>query len=373
MPANRVFLDAGGQSPVSRRAADALLAGLADGWADPTRLTHESRRARALLDGAREAIADVLGADAAHVHFLPSGHVAAERVTAGIFRARRGRERIVASAVERRAVLDAAEHAAPGAVDLLSVDGAGHVDLDELATRLGHPSTALALIQHANQEIGTVQPVDEVAQLARRAEVPLVVDASASIGHIEAPAEWDALLAEPADWGAPAGLGIIATRPRTRWLPAWPGEGWAPGGVSIPLALAAAVALQERRESHEANRARLAAHTARMRDALSGLEGVTVVGDPDSRVPHLLTAAFMYLDGEPVVTRLDREGFAVGSGSACGTAAFEPSHVLAAMGALTHGNLRIGLHPAVSDDDVERFISTLPRVLEDVRRSMTSH
>ncbi|MFW2514445.1 cysteine desulfurase family protein [Demequina sp. SO4-13] len=372
MPANRVFLDAGGRAPVTKRAADALLAGLADGWADPTRLTNESRRARAVLDGAREAIADALGADAAHLHFLPSSHLAAERVTAGIFRARRGRERIVASAIERQAVLDAATHAAPDAVDLIPVDGAGHLDMDEFAARVSHPSTALALVQHANQEIGTVQRIDEVAQIARTAEVPLVLDASASIGHIEAPEHWDALLADPADWGAPSGLGIIATRPRTRWLPAWPGEGWAPGGVSIPLALAAAVALQERREAHEANRARLSALTTRIRESLSGLEGVAVVGDAESRVPHLLTAAFMYLDGEPVVTRLDREGFAVGSGSACGTAAFEPSHVLAAMGALTHGNLRIGLHPAVTDADVERFVATLPRVLEDARRTMSA-
>ncbi|MFN3866026.1 MAG: cysteine desulfurase family protein [Demequina sp.] len=372
MPATRVFLDAGGRAPVSKRAADALLAGIADGWADPTRLTNESRRARALLDGVREAIADAVGADAAHLHFLPSAHVAAERVTAGIFRARRGRERIVASAIERQAILDAAAHTAPDAVDLIPVDSTGHIVLDEFDARLCHPATALALVQHANQEVGTVQRLDQIAEISRRAQVPLVVDASASIGHIEAPTEWDALLADPADWGAPSGLGILATRPRTRWLPAWPGEGWAPGGVSIPLALAAAVALQERREALESTRARLTAMTTTLRESLSGLEGVTVVGDPQERLPHVLTAAFMYLDGEPVVTRLDREGFAVGSGSACGSAAFEPSHVLAAMGALTHGNLRIGLHPAVTDADVDRFIATLPGVLEHVRRAMTS-
>lgn len=372
MPATRVFLDAGGRAPVSRRAADALLFGLADGWADPTRITNESRRARALLDSAREAIAEVIGADAEHVHFMPSPHVAAERVTAGIFRARRGRERIVATAIERQTLLDSAEHVAPGAVDRIAIDSAGHVDLAELDAHVSHPATALALVQHVNQEIGTVQRLEDVATITRRAEVPLVVDASASIGHVDSPLEWDALLADPADWGAPAGLGIVATRPRTRWLSAWPGDGWAPGGVSIPLALAAAVALQERREAHEANHERLMALTTRIREALAGLEGVAVVGDSHERAPHLLSAAFMYLDGEPVVSRLDREGFAVGSGSVCGTATFEPSHVLAAMGALTHGNLRIGLHPGVSDEDVTRFIATMPRVLESVRGAMTA-
>lgn len=372
MPVARVFLDSSGRAPVSPRTADALLAGLADGWADPARLTNESRRARALLDGVREAIAAAIGSAPSHTHLLPSSHVAAERIVTGITRARRGRTRIAASAIERKAVLDAAEFAAPAGVDLIPVDRAGHIDLAALESLLSSPDTAVAIVQHANQEIGTVQRLKVVAQVAHKAQVPLIVDAGASIGHIEPPAQWDALLADPADWGAPAGLGVIATQPRTRWLAAWPGDSWAPGGVSIPLALATAVALQERQEQLDSNQTRLTALTERIRAGLAGLEGVSVVGDPDNRLPHLVTAAFMYLDGEPVVSRMDREGFSVGSGSVCGTAAFEPSHVLAAMGALTHGNLRIGLHPGVSDDEVTRFIATLPRVLEDVRRSMTA-
>ena len=372
MPTERVFLDSSGHSPISPRTADALAAGLADGWADPARLTNESRRARALLDGVREAIAAAIGASPAHLHLMPSAHIAAERAVAGLTRARRGRTRIAASAIERKAVLDAAEFTAPGALDLIPVDRTGHIDLAVLESLAASPETAIALVQHANQEIGTIQRLDIVAQLTEAAQLPLVVDAGASIGHIDPPQRWDALLADPADWGAPTGLGIIATQPRTRWLPAWPGDSWAPGGVSIPLALATAVALQERQEQREETHARLMALTERIRTELAGLEGVSVVGDPDKRLPHLVTAAFMYLDGEPVVTRMDKEGFSVGSGSVCGTAAFEPSHVLAAMGALTHGNLRIGLHPGVSDDDITRFVTTLPRVLEDVRRSMTA-
>lgn len=372
MPSSRVFLDSSGRSPITPRTADALAAGLADGWADPTRLTNESRRARALLDGVREAIAAAIGASPAHTHLVPSAHMAAERAITGIAKARRGRTRIVTSAIERKAVLDAAEFAKPGAVDMVPVDSQGHVDLTVLAPLIDSPETALTLVQHANQEIGTIQRLDEIYALTERAQVPLVVDAGASIGHIEAPEQWDAVLADPADWGAPAGLGVIATRPHTRWLSAWPGDSWAPGGVSIPLALASAVALQERLERREATHARLMSLTARIRAELAAFEGVSVVGDPDHRLPHLVTAAFMYLDGEPVVTRMDKEGFSVGSGSVCGTAAFEPSHVLAALGALTHGNLRIGLHPGVSDDEISRFVATLARVLDEVRRSMSA-
>ncbi len=356
------------------RTADALRAGLADGWADPARLTAESRRSRALIDGAREAIAEALGVRRDNVHFTASVPVAIERALTGVFTARRGRERIGVSTIERDLVLDAADFLAPDAVDRIDVDADGHVDIDALTEVARHPSTALLAIQHANHEIGTVQRLDQIAQITRSASVPLVVDATASIGHTEAPEHWDALIADPADWGAPAGLGIVALRPHTRWLPHWPegSDPWAPGGVSVPLALAAAVALQERLERLETESRRQHALIDRMRAGLDGTEGVHLVGDAVERLPHLLTAAFMYLDGEPLVTRLDREGIAVGSGSACGKGTFEPSHVLAAMGALTHGNLRIGLHPGVTEDDVDRFLAVLPRVIEHVRQSMSA-
>ncbi len=356
------------------RTADALRAGLADGWADPARLTAESRRSRALIDGAREAIGEALGVHRDNVHFTSSVPVAIERVLTGVFTARRGRDRIGVSVIERDLVLDTADFLAPGAVDRIDVDADGHVDVDGLREVATHPATALMAIHHVNHEIGTVQRLDAIADITHAAGVPLVVDATASIGHLEAPEHWDALIADPADWGAPAGLGVVALRPQTRWLPHWPegSDPWAPGGVSVPLALAAAVALQERLEDLERESRRQHALIDRMRAGLAGVEGVHLVGDAVERAPHLLTAAFLYLDGEPLVTKLDREGIAVGSGSACGKATFEPSHVLAAMGALTHGNLRIGLHPGVTEEDVDRFLAILPRVIEQVRQSMTS-
>lgn len=371
MPDKHVFLDSSGRAPISARTTEAFYAALADGWADPARLSQESRRARALLDGATEAIAAIIGASPAHVHFVPSPSIAAERLISGIVRARRGTRHIVSTPIERKMVLDAAEFTSAEPVVYLDIDRHGRVDIDSLEASLSK-GVSLATIQHANQEIGTVQPLEEVYGVVSRQQVPLVVDASASLGHIPAPEYWDALLADPADWGAPAGLGIVATRERTRWLPTWPGESWAPGGVSIPLALAAAVALQERLEQQQETAHHLRELTARIREESGRFEGVTVVGDEHERLPHLVTVAFMYLDGEPVVTELARQGFSVGSGSVCGTAAFQPSHVLAALGALTHGNLRIGLHPQVTDDDVSRFLKTLPHTLEEIRRSMVA-
>jgi len=346
----------------------ALQAGLAEGWADPARLHAESRRARALVDGAREAIADALGANAGHVHFTTSAVLGLERVIAGVWSARRGREDVVVSAIERDAVVHAAAHVAGRPPLELPVDRLGHVDLDALTAALDSPAVALAAIQHANHELGTVQNLDAVHAVTRGRDVPLVVDATSSIGHVEAPAAWDALVANPADWGAPAGIGVVALRPGTRWLPSWPeGDDWAPGGTSVPLALAAAVALQERLERGEEESARLSALIAKARAHMAQIPGVDVVGDPDQRLPHVLTFSCLYVDGEALLTRLDRQGFAVGSGSACTTSSLEPSRVLGAIGALTHGNVRLALHPGITEANIDAFLAAVTTEIARLR------
>ncbi|MGC4174169.1 cysteine desulfurase family protein [Demequina sp.] len=369
MSAPRTYLDAGGSAPLSQRTREALLAGLADGWADPARLSSEARRARALLEGSREAIADALGAQPAGVHFTASAVLGLERVLAGIWTARRGRDEVLVSAVERDATMHAASFASDKTPREVPVDSLGHVDLAALEEALGEPSVALTAIQHANHELGTVQDLDAVHALTSARGVPLVVDATSSIGHIAAPEAWDALVGNPADWGGPSGLGVVALRPSTRWLPAWPeGDDWAPGGVSVPLALAAAVALQERLENADSEATRLAWLVDMIRERMAAVPGVDVVGDPDKRLPHVVTFSCLYVDGEALLSRLDKKGFAVGSGSACTTSTLEPSRVLAAIGALTHGNVRVALHPGVSEPEIERFIEVSIRAIEELRR-----
>ncbi|NUS49607.1 MAG: aminotransferase class V-fold PLP-dependent enzyme, partial [Nocardioidaceae bacterium] len=108
----------------------------------------------------------------------------------------------------------------------------------------------------------------------------------------------------------------------------------------------------------------------RIRASVAAIEDVEVVGDPDRRLPHVVTFSCLYVDGETLVTGLDRHGFAVASGSACTASALEPSHVLAAMGALTHGNVRVSLTRDTTDDEVDRFLALLPRVVAEVRERL---
>ncbi|MET0433200.1 MAG: aminotransferase class V-fold PLP-dependent enzyme [Cellulomonas sp.] len=371
--ARRVVLDAGGRAPVLPAAREAFLAALDEGWSDPRRLHTEGRRARALLDGAREAVAALVGARTEEVDLAPS-HTAA--LHGAVLTVARGRRRlgtsVVASAVERRAVLDAAEAAGP--LVEVRVDRDGRLDPAAFADAVARPGVALAAVQHANGEVGTLQPVAGAHDAARAAGVPLLVDAGSSFGHVPVGPEWDVLTLDPGDVGALPGVAVLATRAGVRRSPVPPaGAGdedrWFPGGVSVPAALAAAVALQAaaarvavgpdpRHALVERLRARVAAEVPE----------VDVAGPADGRLPHVLTFSCLYVDGEAVVTALDRAGFAVASGSACTSATEEPSHVLAAMGALTQGNVRLSLPVGTTAADVDRFCAALPGVVATIRR-----
>ncbi len=373
---DRVHLDNGGRArwhPLARRA---FLQALDDGWADPRRLHAEGRRAAALLDGAREAVAAVLGARTEEVRFAHS-HTAA--LHSAVLAAAAGRRRaggdVVVSAVERAAVLHAAHDAAAAhggrRVDV-PVERTGRVDAGAMTEAVAAPGVALAALQHANGEVGTLQPVEDVHAATARAGVPLLVDAGASLGHVELGPAWDLVAADPADWGAPGGVGVVAARGRVRLVPRGPEdpEPWAPGGVSVPAAFAAAVGLQAVVADREAEDARRRALVDRVRATVATVPDVEVVGDPDARLPHVATFSFLYVDGEALLSELDRAGVAVGSGSACTASTLEPSHVLAAMGVLTHGNVRIALDRSTTEHDVERLLAVLPGAVERVRDAL---
>jgi cysteine desulfurase len=136
---------------------------------------------------------------------------------------------------------------------------------------------------------------------------------------------------------------------------------------NVPAALAAAAALQAVVAERDTVNARQHALVARIRAAIARIPDTEVVGDPDERLPHLVTFSCLYVDGEALVTELDRHGFAVASGSACTSSTLEPSHVLAAMGALTHGNVRVSLSRDTSEAEVDRLVAVLPDVVAGIR------
>ncbi|MFF1678996.1 cysteine desulfurase/sulfurtransferase TusA family protein [Streptomyces sp. NPDC058256] len=371
------YFDAASSAPLHPVARQALQASLDEGWADPARLYREGRRARLLLDAAREAAAEAVGCRPDELVFTSSGTRA---VHSGIAGALAGRRRVgshlIVSAVEHSSVLHSAEvhESAGGSVTQVPVGRTGAVSPSAYAAAL-RPDTALACLQSANHEVGTEQPVAAVAEACRAAGVPLLVDAAQSLGWGRVEGEWSLLTASAHKWGGPSGVGLLVVRKGVRFAPQGPVDeresGRAAGFENIPGIVAAAAALRAVRAEAAAEGARLRELTDRIRLRVPELvPDVEVVGDPERRLPGVVTFSCLYVDGETLLHELDREGFSVSSGSSCTSSTLTPSHVLKAMGVLTEGNVRVSLPPGVPEADVDRFLSVLPAAVSAVREKL---
>ncbi|MFF8658937.1 cysteine desulfurase/sulfurtransferase TusA family protein [Streptomyces huasconensis] len=371
------YFDAASSAPLHPVARQALQASLDEGWADPARLYREGRRARMLLDAAREAAADAVGCRADELVFTSSGTRAVHSGIAGALAGRRraGRHLIV-SAVEHSSVLHsaAAHEAAGGEVTEVPVDRDGAVDPRAYAAAL-REDTALACLQSANHEVGTEQPVAEVAAACRAAGVPLLVDAAQSLAWGPVDGDWSVLTGSAHKWGGPAGVGLLVVRKGVRFAAQGPADeresGRAAGFENIPAVVAAAASLRAVRAEAAAEGARLRELTERIRARVPALvPDVEVVGDPVRRLPHLVTFSCLYVDGETLLHELDRAGFSVSSGSSCTSSTLTPSHVLKAMGVLSEGNVRISLPLGTEAAEVERFLGVLPGAVAGVREKL---
>lgn len=378
-----VYFDAAGAEPLHPAARETFLAALAEGWADPARLHREGRRARLLLDQAREAAATELGCRADELSFTTSGTQAVHLGMLGAAQARQPRSaatdsrragHLVTSAVEHSSVLNTADWLAGRSgmdVSITGVDRLGRADLDEFVAAVQPGRTLLACLQAANNEVATVQPVAEAAAACAERKVPLFVDAAAGAGRLPVPPGWSVLAASAHKWGGPAGVGVLAVRKGVRWrepLPADDRENHrVPGFPNVPAVLAAAAALAAAVAERAADDA-IRALTGQIRMSVPAIVTDAVVhGDADRRLPHIVTFSCLYVDGEALVTELDKAGFSVSSGSACVSDTRQPSHVLAAMGVLTHGNVRVSLPRTATPESVEEFLRVLPPIVARVR------
>jgi cysteine desulfurase len=365
------YFDAAAGLPLHPVAVQALNAALEDGWADPSRLTGPGRRSAVLLEAAREAAAAELGVRPDELTFTPSGsHALQQAVLGGLAGRRRAGNRLVHSAVEHSTVFKAADwHLARGGqVQVVPVDGLGRVDAAGFAAAAGAPGTAVAVLQAANHEVGTRQPLDGLDT----GRTPLIVDAGHQLVYGEAPERADIFTADPRLWGGPAGLGLLVVRRTARWRPPFPVDeserGHGLGAPNVPAAVAAAASLRATRAERQAHADRLSGYIDQLRRRVPELVPDSVVFGPDrDRLPHLVTFSCLYVDGETLLTELDRHGFSVSSGSSCTSDTLTPSHVLVAMGALTSGNVRVSLHPGVAQADIDRFLALLPAAVARVR------
>ncbi len=338
---------------------------------NPSSLHAAGRAARRVVEESREQIAALVGAKPGEVIFTSGGTEADNLALKGIAAAS-GRRRVVISAIEHHAVLDpAAALAAEGyLVEEIPVDVLGRVDLQALETMLDD-DVALVAVMWANNEVGTLQPIPEIAELCRRRGVPLHSDAVQALGQVGIDVAGVQSVAVSAHKvGGPVGVGALVLDRSVAVQPLLHGGGQERDVRSGTLD-AAGIA------GFAAALAAPAADVVTLRDAL--IAGVREVvpdavlnGDPDHRLPHIAHFSFPGCPGDALLMLLDASGIAVSTGSACTAGIPQPSHVLLAMGAdedLARSSLSFSLGWASSPADVDAVVEALPAAVERARRA----
>src|SRR6266508_2568191 len=368
------YLDAASTTPLHPRAREAFERAL-DAFGDPARMYGRARRARLELDRGREQVAVALGARPDEVVFTSGGTEALNLAVAGMARGARRRRHLVVSAVEHTAVLAAARALAAQGFEVteVGVDHHGRVDPAELEAAV-RDDTLLVCLQHANHEVGTVQPVRQAADATHARGAVLLVDACQTVGRL--PVDVDDLgadlLAVSAHKGSgPPGVGGLVARRGARLKPVLLGDERErrrrAGMENLPGIAAMAAALQARVVEGPGERPRLERLAERLRGGLGAIPDVVLHGHAGERLPHLVAFSVLYVEGEALLLLLDAKGIAVHSGSSCTADTQEPSHVLAAMGAITHGSVRVSFLGDATEADVDRLLEVLPGAVEDLR------
>jgi len=384
------YLDHAASAPVRPEAA-AAYAGALTTVGNPSSIHADGRAARAALEGARERLATAAGAHPTEVVFTAGGTESVNLAVKGLCwaAAASGRDRIVTSPAEHHATLDAVEWLAGpegrggagregASMELVPVDALGRVRLDALGRALDGGVALLSLLW-ANNEIGTVEDVAAVADLAARAGVPLHWDAVAAFGHVPVvfrDSGATAMSISGHKLGAPIGTGALLLRRGTEPVALTHGGGQQParsGTMDVAGAVALAVAAELAVAELASEAARLGALGHRLAGGIrAAVPDAALTGDPDParRLPGHVHATFPGLLGETLLFVLDQAGFSVSVGSACRAGVAEPSHVLLALGrtdAEARSALRITLGRTTTEADVESLLDALPAAVARAR------
>ncbi|HEX2195095.1 MAG TPA: cysteine desulfurase family protein [Candidatus Limnocylindria bacterium] len=377
-----IYLDHAATTPLRREVLDAMLPYLAEHHGNPSSIHGSGRRARLGLDEARETLARLIGARPREIVFTSGGTEADNLAVKGAAWAASARgRRVVTTAVEHKAVLNACailERFGFG-VTYLPVDRYGRVAPADVEAAITE-RTVLVSVQHANNEVGTVQPVEEIGRICRERRVPFHVDAVQAAAFL--PIDVNALQVSLLSLGAhklygPKGVGALFVRQGTGMLPQASGgsqERQRRAGtenVAGIVGMARAMELVHADSSaREAESARQAALRDRLIAGLTSLPGVTLTGHPTQRLSNSASFVIEGVEGGDLVAALDLEGIEASTGSACTTGSVEPSHVLLAMGIdpeLAHGSLRLTTGRGTTAEEVERTLEVAERCIARLR------
>lgn len=377
----RVYLDHAATTPVDLEVAEAMARVYRDVHGNPSSIYAEGRAARALVDDAREQVAAAIGASPAEIVFTSGGTEADNLALRGVLKAtRRERDGLVVTAVEHHAVLDTAHDLAQHAhvrLTVVPVDGDGRVDPAAVAAAIDE-GTGLVSVMHANNEIGTLQPIAEIGARCRERGVPFHSDAVQTVGALEVDVRKipvDLLSLNAHKFYGPKGVGALYVRRGTRVATMQTGGGQEKGRRTGTENVAGIVGLGVAMRIATERRAAETARQTRLRDrlidgALASVPDVMLTGHRTERLPNSASFCVLGADGPSLVMALDLEGFSVSSGSACTSGDTTPSHVLLALGLdeeTAKGSIRVTLGRSTSEADVDAFLAAFAAVVGRVR------
>ncbi|MGD2174569.1 MAG: cysteine desulfurase NifS [Candidatus Brocadiaceae bacterium] len=376
----RVYMDHSATTPTRREVIDAMVPYFGEEYGNPSSVHSAGQRTREVVEEARRSIALQLGASPDEIVFTSGGTESDNLAIGGVAAAGGPEGHVITSAVEHKAVLKACEvlEKRGHAITRLPVDEYGRVDPADLRDAL-RPDTVLVSIMTANNEVGTIQPVAELAAVAAEVSVPFHTDAVQAVGKI--PVDVDALGVDLLSLSAhkfygPKGVGALYVRAGTRIEPMQVGghhEGGRRAGTeNVPgiVGMAEALRLACAEMSDEAQRLR-ALRDHLQEGLMEAVEDVRLNGHPTERLPHLLNLSFTNVEGESMLLSLDAVGVCVSTGSACTSGTLDPSHVLIAMGIppeVAHGSLRFSLGRQNTREQVEYVLQKLPPIVERLRQ-----
>ncbi|HHY28140.1 MAG TPA: cysteine desulfurase NifS [Desulfitobacterium dehalogenans] len=377
----RVYLDHSATTPVDPEVAKLMMTYYTEKYGNPSSVHSFGRDAKAALENARESVAKLLGAQPTEITFTSGGTEADNLAIIGTAEAQSKKgKHIITSAVEHHAVLETCEFLEKNGYELtiVPVDEEGLIAVEDIEKAI-RPDTILITIMHANNEVGTIQPIAEIGKLARDKGIVFHVDAVQSFGKIPIDVvamNVDLMTVSSHKIYGPKGVGALYIRKGVRVIPRIYGGGQEKKRRSgtentpgiIGFGKACEIAAQRMEEE--------AAREAKLRDKL--LEGIMEKIDyvklngpqGEKRLPGILNVSIQFIEGEALLLSLDMMGIAASSGSACTSGSLDPSHVLLAMGLtheIAHGSLRFSFGRQNTEEDVDYVLEQLPKIVERLR------
>ncbi|MDD5423475.1 MAG: cysteine desulfurase NifS [Candidatus Omnitrophica bacterium] len=377
----KVYLDNNATTRMRAEVLEAMLPYYKDVYGNASSVHEFGRTARRAVDDARQKVADFLGAASPEEIIFTSGGTEADNLAVkGVAHALRAKgDHIITSAIEHHAVLNTCKFLEKEGykVTYLKVDKDGVVDLGGLEKAIT-PKTILITVMYANNEVGTIEPVEEISKIARGKGIYFHTDAVQAAGKI--PFGLKTLGVDLASISGhkiygPKGIGALYIKKGTKITPQMFGGHHEMGKRAGTENVAGIIGLGRAAELSKSEVSEEAKTLTELRDRLykgiaSKIEDVTLNGHPQDRLPNTLNVRFKYLEGEGIILSLDMEGVAVSTGSACTSGSLEPSHVLTAMGidpAQTQGSIRFSLGKDNMKEDIDYVIETLPPIIKRLR------